>query len=274
MQERILIADDDKHTRELMEAFLANEGFSVRSFSNGYDLLAQVEKETPCLVILDVMMPGMDGLNTCAALRQRAPELPIIIVSAKAIEQRVFPDPTQAAGVILEESQRLTDVVNSMLTLSRLESQQAAELEPISLEELAADRLEAWRPQAGALRLELSAKEKALRALGQETLAETVLDNLLSNALRYAGRQVTVRIWQAGGSAMLAVENDGPAIAPELLPHIFERFYKGSDGNFGLGLPIAQNAARCMGGSLTVKNIPGTGVRFTLRLPAAGGESA
>lgn len=83
MQERILIADDDKHTRELMKAFLANEGFSVRSFSNGYDLLAQVEKETPCLVILDVMMPGMDGLNTCAALRQRAPELPIIIVSAK-----------------------------------------------------------------------------------------------------------------------------------------------------------------------------------------------
>ena len=72
----------------------------------------------------------------------------------------------------------------------------------------------------------------------------------------------------------LAVENDGPAIDPELLPHIFERFYKGSDGNFGLGLPIAQNAARFMGGSLTVENIPGTGVRFTLRLPAAGGESA
>ncbi len=143
MQERVLIADDDKHTRELMEAFLANEGFSVRSFSNGYDLLAQVEKETPCLVILDVMMPGMDGLNTCAALRQRAPELPIIIVSAK----------------------------------------------------------------------------------------DSPYD-------RVTGLTI------------------------------------GSDGNFGLGLPIAQNAARCMGGSLTVENIPGTGVRFTLRLPAAGGESA
>lgn len=80
---RIFLADDDKHTRELIAAFLSNEGFSVRSFSNGSDLLAGVEEERPSLVILDVMMPGVDGLSACSALRQTDPQLPIIIVSAK-----------------------------------------------------------------------------------------------------------------------------------------------------------------------------------------------
>lgn len=188
---------------------------------------------------------------------------------AQAIEQKVFPDPTQAAGVILEESQRLTDVVNSMLKLSRLESQITTELHPIRLAELAADRLEACRPQAGALSLELDPGEEDLRPLGQEALVETVLDNLLSNALRYGRTLIRVRLWRDGDRALLAVENDGPGIPAEELPHVFDRFYKGSEGNFGLGLPIARNAARCMDGNLEAENCPDTGVRFTLTLTLA-----
>ena len=83
MAMQIYIADDEKNIRELIKAFLTQEGFSVTTFSNGDDLLAACQKKLPDLVILDIMMPGTDGLSICSALRKSNAELPIIIVSAK-----------------------------------------------------------------------------------------------------------------------------------------------------------------------------------------------
>ncbi len=83
MEQRIYVADDDKNTRELISAFLEREGFSVRTFSDGSALLTACEEALPDLVILDILMPGIDGLSVCASLRHSYDHLPIIIVSAK-----------------------------------------------------------------------------------------------------------------------------------------------------------------------------------------------
>lgn len=82
-KERIYLADDEKNIRDLMLAFLTEEGFDVSIFSNGDDLIQACTKQMPDLVILDIMMPGTDGLSTCSKLRNQNPDLPIIIVSAK-----------------------------------------------------------------------------------------------------------------------------------------------------------------------------------------------
>lgn len=83
MKRLIYIADDEKNIRELIAAFLAQDGFEVRTFENGDALLKACTEKVPDLVVLDIMMPGTDGLAVCSALRSSNPSLAIIIVSAK-----------------------------------------------------------------------------------------------------------------------------------------------------------------------------------------------
>mgnify|MGYP001026305474 CR=1 FL=1 len=82
MAKRIYVADDEFHIRTLIQTFLANEGYEVETFSDGDSLFAAFTESCPDLIILDIMMPGTDGLTLCAAIRKIS-QVPIIIVSAK-----------------------------------------------------------------------------------------------------------------------------------------------------------------------------------------------
>ena len=81
--ETIYLADDERHIRELMQAFLSQAGYDVHTFEDGDALMTACRQQMPDLVILDIMMPGTDGLSVCTQLRQQNETLPIIIVSAK-----------------------------------------------------------------------------------------------------------------------------------------------------------------------------------------------
>lgn len=83
MLQTIYLADDEKNIRTLISAFLSQEGFHVQTFETGDALLAACKIHLPDLVILDIMMPGTDGLSVCSMLRKASAELPIILVSAK-----------------------------------------------------------------------------------------------------------------------------------------------------------------------------------------------
>ena len=83
MPQKIYLADDEKNIRDLIAAFLSQEGFEVKTFESGDALLAACDTALPDLVILDIMMPGTDGLSVCSTLRKASADLPIIIVSAK-----------------------------------------------------------------------------------------------------------------------------------------------------------------------------------------------
>lgn len=82
MPKLIYIADDEENIRSLMKTFLENEGYEVRVFADGYSIRQAVDLKMPDLIILDVMMPGDDGLKVCAGIRKIS-SVPIIIVSAK-----------------------------------------------------------------------------------------------------------------------------------------------------------------------------------------------
>lgn len=83
MPQKVYLADDEKNIRDLIAAFLSQEGFEVKTFESGDALLAACNVGLPDLVILDIIMPGTDGLSVCSALRKASADLPIIIVSAK-----------------------------------------------------------------------------------------------------------------------------------------------------------------------------------------------
>lgn len=79
---RILIVDDDPPTVKWTSFLLRDEGYEVITADNGRAALMLVERESPDLVILDVMMPQIDGLETCRRIRQTM-DVPIIMLSAK-----------------------------------------------------------------------------------------------------------------------------------------------------------------------------------------------
>jgi len=82
MARKILVVEDDHNISDLIRMYLEKEGFEVRCFEDGESILAACEEQMPDLCILDVMMPGMDGLTVCTRIRKKS-HVPIIIVSAK-----------------------------------------------------------------------------------------------------------------------------------------------------------------------------------------------
>lgn len=86
---RILVVDDDRSTRKLFAEILTAEGFEVLSASNGAEALELMDREQVQLAVVDVMMPEMDGLQFTKLLRQAGGDLPILMVSAKALSSDI-----------------------------------------------------------------------------------------------------------------------------------------------------------------------------------------
>jgi CheY-like chemotaxis protein len=82
---QILVVDDDKNTRRLLKAVLEQEGYQVLTASNGREALDLMDQHYVDLVVLDVMMPEMDGYELTSTLRQSNDNLPILMISAKQL---------------------------------------------------------------------------------------------------------------------------------------------------------------------------------------------
>lgn len=85
MSQSVLVVDDEPMARTLLRLMLVRAGFEVSEAENGFDALEKVEGNLPDLILLDVMMPGMDGFTVCQKVRAReeTADLPIIMLSAK-----------------------------------------------------------------------------------------------------------------------------------------------------------------------------------------------
>lgn len=186
----------------------------------------------------------------------------------------------QYGSVIQNEGRRLNAMVDQILRFAGIQSgRYQPQLQPCSLEPLLKEAVQTAAPDFERGRLEL---EQKVPADLPEVLADAAslthcLRNLLSNAAIHAstGRQVRVSARALEGAVEVAVEDDGPGIAPDDLPHLFEPFYRGGRARseqihgFGLGLTLAHRIAAAHNGTLTAENRPGGGARFTLKLPAA-----
>ncbi|MCI8452990.1 MAG: HAMP domain-containing histidine kinase [Lachnospiraceae bacterium] len=195
---------------------------------------------------------------------------PLMSISgyAQGIQRGVFADTSQAAGVILEESNRLTEVVDGILTLTRMD-QLRYQVVPVRIElrEFIGERFE---------RLEGLAYSKKIKLIldpGEEfflitdvQLLERAFSNVVSNCIRYAKATVHITTESQEDQIFLTVLDDGPGIKNEELPHLFERFYKGKNGNHGLGLAIAKRSLEYMGADIEAQS-RSAGAAFIIRLP-------
>jgi two-component system response regulator MprA len=86
----LLVVDDDAPIRRMLERTLSAEGYAVRAVADGGSALAAVEQEPPELIVLDVGLPGLDGLAVCRRVRERGLALPILLLTARdAVGDRV-----------------------------------------------------------------------------------------------------------------------------------------------------------------------------------------
>jgi two-component system, OmpR family, sensor kinase len=174
-----------------------------------------------------------------------------------------------------EQVERLTKLAEELLDLSRLDAGHLnLERAPVDLGRVAELLLEEFEPVARSSehRLELSGNGE-VPALGDEQRVLQIGRALVENALRHTppGTVVRIQTVRNDGQAALAVEDDGPGIPAEHVPHVFERFYR-SDGTLasgsGLGLAIARELAEVMQGEIDLESKPGRTV-FRVWLPAA-----
>jgi DNA-binding response OmpR family regulator len=81
-QERVVVVEDDPHLAEVVSRYLAREGYAVQVFANGADALAAVLDDPPTLIVLDVMLPGLDGFEVLRRLRTVS-AVPVVLLTAR-----------------------------------------------------------------------------------------------------------------------------------------------------------------------------------------------
>jgi DNA-binding response OmpR family regulator len=78
----VLVVEDEASIASFVALYLKNAGYTVKAVANGTDALAQVEAEQPALIVLDLMLPDMDGIEVCRRIRQRR-DVPILMLTAR-----------------------------------------------------------------------------------------------------------------------------------------------------------------------------------------------
>ena len=188
---------------------------------------------------------------------------------SQGIVSNVIKDHQKAASIILSESLRMTDLVESILSLSKMDSH-TFDLHPTDLEVM--EFLDECVDIMSTIRRDCVIHLEAERPLMIRTdpeLLKRVIQNILSNCLRYAEHEILIRMSTDGNSLILLIQDDGPGFLEKDLPHIFERFYKGNGGKNGIGLSIVWTGIHYLGGSITAGNraVPEHGAYYQLLLP-------
>lgn len=111
----ILVADDDEHIVELVSMYLRKAGFRVETAFDGDEALKKTKEKQPSLLVLDIMMPGPDGLQICRTLRRRS-DVPIVLLTARTS------DVDKIAGLRFGADDYVTKPFNPDELLARVEA--------------------------------------------------------------------------------------------------------------------------------------------------------
>ncbi len=159
-QPRVLLVDDEPDTLQLLRKILQADGYQISQATNGLEALELLEREKPDLILLDVVMPGMDGMAVLETIRQRDPITGVIMVSALSSEELLVRAMFQGAD----------DFVNKPFALKHIRIRIRQTLEKSRL-----------RRENLSLQNELRIAHDKLRTLFSRYLAQPVVEQLLAS---------------------------------------------------------------------------------------------
>jgi two-component system sensor histidine kinase/response regulator len=363
--DRILAVDDTKDNLILVQTILESEGYQVDLVENGMAALEYVAQSPPDLILLDVMMPGMDGYEVTRRIRNNLEiksYIPILLITAfhessvvqgldaeaddfirkpfdtdeltarvrsllrlkhsldeqqKMTRQRedfvsrlthdlrtplvaadrmltlfleetfckISPEMKQAISVMIRSNQNLTQMVNTLLEVSRFEAgKKTLNWESSDLRAIAQEVISELSPLASeknlTLKLDTHQLDKQGKAagviMGDPLEFRRVLNNLIGNAIKFTDTGgIEIRIFEQTAHPKnqdwltIEVADTGYGIAPEDQAGIFERFRQGKNkrSGSGLGLHLSHRIVEAHGGNIQVTSELGRGSVFTVRLP-------
>jgi two-component system nitrogen regulation response regulator NtrX len=122
----ILIVDDEVSIVQSLSGLLTDEGFEVTSASNGYEALQQIESDAPDLVLLDIWMPGIDGIETLKEIKQKYPHIQVIMITGHGTIETAVRATKHGAFDFIEKPLSIDKVIvaiNNALNFRRLEEE-------------------------------------------------------------------------------------------------------------------------------------------------------
>jgi len=359
--EKILVVEDKPEMIQILTDYvLGPQGYVTLTAHNGEEGLRMALSEEPDLVILDLRMPKMSGLEVLKTLRERQCFVPVIVITAYGSEEVVvralrlgandyvakpfaLDEMTQVVERVLSKSKqekekarlsqeleielnhmksgfismvshelrsplshiiastelmreanlssdqqrdllniihlqstRLNKFVEQILEVSLLEAGTVrVEKKPVALKPVIRQMIEAFAIKANAHRFEFTMPEGPITVMGDEGKIQTVLDNLLENAVNYSpkGSRVSIEVSEGDEEVVISVVDEGIGIPATQLERIFERFHRVNTRDdqeqygYGLGLYISKRLVELQGGSIWVESEVGRGSRFSFSLP-------
>jgi two-component system OmpR family sensor kinase len=236
---------------------------------------------------LDAMLGALDSARaeTVGALvRQREfvadashelrTPLTSVLANLELLEEELEGEQREAAASALRSTRRMRRLVADLLLLARADAGREAPHQPVDLSEIVTHAAAELEPLAGDHEISVSAPPGIHVDGARDELHRLVL-NLMENALRHTdpGTAVEASVERRNGEVVLAVEDDGPGIPPEMREKVFERFYRGTgdrSGSSGLGLSIVRAVAASHRGSVRLEEpLDGRGARFVVRIPTS-----
>lgn len=188
---------------------------------------------------------------------------------AEGIKYGVVDEEDKAIDIIIEETKRLSSLVEDLLYLSKVETMQDdIDLEELDLQYIIQSSIE--RVSGIALK-----NEKVINFLpndsniiikGDREKLTRVLINILSNCLRYCKKNIDVTLKKEDSNIIIIIQDDGCGFDEQDICNVFNRFYKGKGGNYGLGLTIAKSIIENHGGNITAQNNSNGGAQFIITL--------
>ncbi|MBW4449252.1 MAG: hybrid sensor histidine kinase/response regulator [Spirirestis rafaelensis WJT71-NPBG6] len=361
--DRILAVDDTPDNLILVETILESEGFEIDLVADGLSALQQIIESPPDLILLDVMMPGIDGYEVTRRIRSNPelPYIPILLITAftessvvegldagaddfirkpfdtdellarvrsllrlkhsldeqqkmarqredfvsrmthdlrtplvasdrmlNLFQQEIFckisPEMKQAIAVMIRSNHNLTQMVNNLLEVYRIEAgKKTLNSETCNLSEMLIEVVEELNPIANDKGLTLKVDTSALEKLGENAGIVTgdrlelrrVFSNLIGNAIKFTDTGgIEARIFESAENndknlVTIEIEDTGYGIAAEDQATIFERFRQGRNkrAGSGLGLHLSRLIVEAHGGAIEIFSEVGKGSVFTVRLP-------
>lgn len=183
-------------------------------------------------------------------------------------------DKNEGVEVIISESSRLSNMVENLLSISKMDLSASNNYEVkkqiVNVYELLGITIDKIRGSFLLTNKELINNisiKSDVHIFANENDIFRMLENIFSNCLRYAKKEVTFNCYSTKDHVVFEISDDGPGISDEVMVHLFERFAKGSDGKHGIGLALVKSIATEHNGTVEAGNKPEGGAVFKVKLP-------
>lgn len=183
----VLVVDDEKEIRDAIDIYLRGEGMKVFKAKDGIEALEILDEEKIHLIVLDIMMPRLDGIKTCLKIRE-SKNLPIIMLSAKG------EDSDKILGLNVGADDYVAKPFNHLELVARVKSQLRRYQKPLEMDEESEDIIEVKD-------LVINSKEKTITLRGEDikvTATEFKILYLLASSLGkvFSIKEIYEKVWE------------------------------------------------------------------------------